>query len=143
MCGLVDAPADFDEHFDKVGVNLSDKFRSLGLVRLMTGSAAFQSKLSGALMLENQMADDILVGPSKAMDRSLVKTSYLQQESDFKRFKFNSMPKSVIEVFEIEYCRGHRTTADISCVLSWQVQTKCLQVAYEVPYGFPDLVRWS
>ena len=50
VCGLVDAPADFDEHFGKVGVNLSDKCGSLGLARLMTLSAAFQSKLSGAMM---------------------------------------------------------------------------------------------
>ena len=85
------------------------------------------------------MVDDILVGPSKAM----VKTSDLQQESYFKRFKFNSVSKSVIEVFEIEYCRGHCTSADISCVLSWQVLTKSLQVAYGVPYRFLDLVRWS
>ena len=37
VCGLVDAPADFDERFGKVGVNLSDKFGSLGFGRLMTG----------------------------------------------------------------------------------------------------------
>ena len=36
VCGLVDAPANFDERFGKVGVNLSDKFGSLVLVRLMT-----------------------------------------------------------------------------------------------------------
>ena len=67
------APADFDEHFGKVVVNSSDEFGSLGLVRLMTGSAAYQSKLSGAMMCgENHMNDDIWVGPSEAMDRSLV-----------------------------------------------------------------------
>ena len=71
VCGLVDAQADFDEHVGKVGVNLSDKFGSLGLVRLMTGSATFQSKLSGAMMLEKQMADGILFGPSKVMDTTL------------------------------------------------------------------------
>ena len=39
--------------------------------RLTTGLAAFQSKLSGVLMLGKQMADGILVGPSKALDTSL------------------------------------------------------------------------
>ena len=73
----------------------------------------------------------------------LVKTSDLQLESDFKRSEFNSVSKSVIEEFEIERCRGHRTSADISCVLSWNAETKSLQVAYGVPYGFLDLVRWS
>ena len=68
VCGL-DASAHFDEHFSKVGVNLSDNFGSIGLV--MTESAAFQSKLSGIMMLEKQMADDILVGPSKVLDTTL------------------------------------------------------------------------
>ena len=36
VCGLVDATANFDDRFGKVGVNLSDKFGSLVLVRLMT-----------------------------------------------------------------------------------------------------------
>ena len=39
VCGLVDAPADFDEHFGNVGVNLRDNFGSLGLV--MTESLHF------------------------------------------------------------------------------------------------------
>ena len=50
VCGLVHAPADFDEHFGKVAANLSDEFGTLGLVGLMTESAAFQSKLTGAMM---------------------------------------------------------------------------------------------
>ena len=37
----------------------------------MTGPAAFQSKLSGVMMWENQIADGILVGPCKAMDTTL------------------------------------------------------------------------
>ena len=32
-------------------------------------------------------------------------------------YTFNSVSKSVLEVFEIEYCRGHRASADMSCVL--------------------------
>ena len=52
-------------------MNLSDKIRSLGLGRLMTGLAAFQSKLSGVMMLGKQMADGILVGSSKSMDTTL------------------------------------------------------------------------
>ena len=42
----------------------------------------------------------------------LLKTSYLQLESFFKRSDVKSVPK----VFEIE-CRGQRTSADTLCVL--------------------------
>ena len=87
-------------------MNLSDKIRSLGLGRLMTGLAAFQSELSGvkerARGVENLHARD------------------------------KQRAKSI-------------SSADTSGVLSWQVQTKSLQVAYGVPYGFLflDLVRWN
>ena len=81
VCGLVDAPADFDEHFGKVGVNLSDKFRSLGLGRLMTGLAAFQSKLSDVMMWEKQMDDGILVGPSNARDTTLATVGVVNANS--------------------------------------------------------------
>ena len=54
------------------------------------------------------------------------------------------MSKSVLEVFEIEYCRGHRASADISSVLPCYVRllrSSLLLVAYGVPYGFLDLDR--
>ena len=48
VCGLVYAPADFDERFSKVGVNLSDKFGSLGFGRLMTGHNSGHSWVGNA-----------------------------------------------------------------------------------------------
>ena len=48
-------------------------FGTLGLVELMTESTAFQSKLTGANdVWGKHMNDGIFIGPSEAMDRSLV-----------------------------------------------------------------------
>ena len=47
----------------------------------------------------------------------LLRTSYPQLSRISNAQTFNSVSKSVLEVFEIEYCRGHRASADISCVL--------------------------
>ena len=56
---------------------------------------------------------------------------------------FNSVSKSVIEVFEIEYCRGHPHICRYflcSSLLSAIFEIKSLLVAYGVPYGFLDCV---
>ena len=56
----------------------------------------------------------------------LLKTSYPQLESNFKRsdVQFCVKESHVLEVFEIEYCRGQRSSADISCVLPCSVRLK-------------------
>ena len=68
--GLEEALADFDEHFVKVAEKLMDECGSLGLVRLTTEPAAFQSKLTGVMMCKH-MDDGISVGPNEAPDRTL------------------------------------------------------------------------
>ena len=47
----------------------------------------------------------------------LLKTSYLSWSRISNVQTFNSVSKSVQEVFDLEYCRGQRASADISCVL--------------------------
>ena len=66
VCGLEEAPADFDEHFGKVAEDLCDESGSLCLARLTLEPAAFDSKLTCVMM-----DDGVLVGPDEALDRTL------------------------------------------------------------------------
>ena len=67
---LEEALADFDVIFDKMAENLCDVSGSLGLMRLTTKPARFQSKLTGVMMCKH-MDVGIFVGPSEALDRTL------------------------------------------------------------------------
>ena len=53
MNDLVEAPADSDEHCGKVSEDLCDEFGSLCVTRLMSGPAAFHSKLTGVMMCKH------------------------------------------------------------------------------------------
>ena len=87
--GLVEAPADFDEHFGNVSEDLCDEFGSLCLTRLTSEPAAFHSKLTSVMMCKHT-DDGVLVGPNEALDRTLtamgkvlqLKTSYPQPGSE-------------------------------------------------------------
>ena len=65
----------------------------------------------------NDVVNEVFLRRVNVSAVPLLKTSYLQLESDSKRSDVHSVSMSVLEVFEIEYCRGHRASADISCVL--------------------------
>ena len=86
VCGLEEAPADFDEYFGTVTESLCDDFGSLGLERLMIELAAFRSKLTGVMMCKH-MDDGVVVGESKtltAMSKHLLmKTSNPLRRSFF------------------------------------------------------------
>lgn len=69
MCGLEEAPTDFDEHVGKVVENLSDESGSLLELVMLTEPAAFQSKLTGVTMCKHH--DGISVAPSEALSRTL------------------------------------------------------------------------
>ena len=68
---------------------------------------------------------------------------------DFKSSRHSVLcQRSVLEEWRTPYARDKQrakciSSADTSGALSWQVQTNSLQIAYEVPYGFLDLVRRS
>ena len=66
--GLEEAPADFDEHFDKMSKDSCDEFESLCLTTLMSERAAYQSK-HGVMCNANPWT--MLVGPDEALDRTL------------------------------------------------------------------------
>ena len=73
VCGLAEAPADFDEHFGKVAEDLCDESGSVCLAKLTSEHAAFHSKLTSVMMCKH-MDDGALVGPDEALERTLTAT---------------------------------------------------------------------